>query len=256
MYDEHELGRAWEETGEAPNPDVFSAWWSQDYQSRLRGELERRRTFRQWVQENPDEVRRVRKSRALPLITDDLIEAGFARQIYGKEVVWFRIEVDIDPERLDRPPAPRAVMMAGRPTRAERRRWRRVTAEQAERARIADEQRRLAAQERERQRIEAVERARALLLSNLDPVQRAEYEDTGQFHVHVQTKDGEHVYRISDGQAGNVARVEGTRITCRYCIHPYGGGEPNEDVMLAQKLMLETDEQRFLQVANASGRWI
>lgn len=56
-------------------------------------------------------------------------------------------------------------------------------------------------------------------------------------------------YRIYEGSHGNVALLEdGGREECRYCAQP--DGVPTADMMLAQKLQLEADEQGFLAVAN------
>ena len=91
---------------------------------------------------------------------------------------------------------------------------------------------------------EAQARARMLLLEALDPDQRADFDRNRSFSVEINSR----IYRIGgNGIAGNVRC--GAR---RYCIHPYGDRAIQEDVMLAQKLMLETDEERFLEVANAS----
>jgi hypothetical protein len=92
--------------------------------------------------------------------------------------------------------------------------------------------------------------ARELLLSMLDDEQRDEYEGDGRFHVH--TADGERCYRITKGQSGNVLLIKDGRAKRRYCIHPPGLRYPDEDAMVAQMMMLETDEAEFLRIANAS----
>jgi hypothetical protein len=60
------------------------------------------------------------------------------------------------------------------------------------------------------------------------------------------------VYRIRRGVAGNVDRLAevGDAAEVTYCAHP--PGLPAEDVNLAQLLLLATDEDAFLRVANAS----
>ena len=47
---------------------------------------------------------------------------------------------------------------------------------------------------------------------------------------------------------------EGGRPAEVYCIHP-SEWVPHEDNMLAQKLMLEYDEESFLRIANRSRPW-
>jgi len=108
----------------------------------------------------------------------------------------------------------------------------------ADRARAAAE-----AEERK----EARERARALLAEHLTARQRRELRDQGWFSLR-SSRGG--VYRICQGQVQNVlAEVDG-RVARRYCAHPQAVRVPDEDAMLAQKLMLESDEDAFLAVAN------
>lgn len=107
----------------------------------------------------------------------------------------------------------------------------------------AAESRRVRRQSREEELREASRRAKELLISCLNAEQRAELEDREQFHV---TAPSGRVYVIQWGYAGNV-RSQGWR----YCIH--GPSDlPYADQMLMQKLLLETDEEKFLRVANAS----
>lgn len=96
--------------------------------------------------------------------------------------------------------------------------------------------------------LEAKVRARALLAENLSAAQRESLAKARHFIVH--SPDGERRYEINQGRAGNVylLDVEGKRIK-RLCIHPTISC-PDEDTMLAQKLLLEADEERFLRVAN------
>jgi hypothetical protein len=89
--------------------------------------------------------------------------------------------------------------------------------------------------------------AKRLLLDHLRAEQRAELEQHDYFHV--VTADGQRRYRIRIGTHGNVRRVRGDGVEDRsYCIQP--NGVPTYDAMLAQALMLETDETEFLRVAN------
>ena len=113
-------------------------------------------------------------------------------------------------------------------------------------------QERLRRNARERRFKEAAEqRAHALLISMLTPEQRAELEEKKHFHLTVYDKDGSHrVYRIERGYAGNVKLLgaDGQPIK-RYCIHA-DSRLPHEDQMLAQKLLLESNEAEFLRIAN------
>lgn len=105
---------------------------------------------------------------------------------------------------------------------------------------------RLAA-EAEQKRIAARDRARALLLSMLSKQQRDQLERERFFEVVAQSQKR---YRIRQGTHGNVRLIDGGRESVSYCAQPLG--VPDEDAMLAQKLMIETDEAAFLRVANAT----
>lgn len=119
------------------------------------------------------------------------------------------------------------------------------------------ERREMAAQEHQRReylerrakedeaRRQAQQRARALLMTNLTPAQRDSLEKNQFFDIDI----GGKLYRIRQGTHGNVRLVENGRETTLFCAQP--NGVPTEDAMLAQKLMLETDEAAFLRVANA-----
>lgn len=94
---------------------------------------------------------------------------------------------------------------------------------------------------------EAEKRAEALLRSQLSPEQLATYEAAKYFDVII---DEHRTYRIRRGWAGNIELIDARRVTvAKYCIHPKHP-IPVGDAMLAQKLMLETEEDRFLDVAN------
>jgi hypothetical protein len=61
-------------------------------------------------------------------------------------------------------------------------------------------------------------------------------------------------YRIREGHAANVDAVDSMgRVISRFCAHPFGR-VPVYDVMLAQKLWIETDENMFLKKASAYPR--
>lgn len=107
---------------------------------------------------------------------------------------------------------------------------------------------------------QARKRAEELLLEQLDAEQAREWRSARHFHV--ETADGRRRYRIRYGVAGNIElvkdgdrEVEQGSYLRRYCAHVYndcaGDYEPPvEDNVLAQKFLLENDEQAFLQVAN------
>lgn len=90
-------------------------------------------------------------------------------------------------------------------------------------------------------------RARRLLVEALSAEQQASYEKNGYFIVEV----GGTKYRIDQGTHGNVKQLDHAgRPIYSYCIQP--ANVPDEDAMLAQKLMLETDEEAFKRIANRS----
>jgi hypothetical protein len=131
-------------------------------------------------------------------------------------------------------------MPSGRSRRVQREEYLRPRA----RPTLTDAQ--LAAQEAAvAERVEANRRADELLLSCLDEEQQAELAAQDRFHV---TAPSGRRYVIRRGYAGNVDSPEEG---LRFCIH--GPGElPTADHMLAQKLLLETDETGFRNVANIS----
>lgn len=75
-------------------------------------------------------------------------------------------------------------------------------------------------------------------------------EKNGWFDVRVPSSDGSsRTYRIRRGVAGNVSLLgPDGRAVKSFCAHP--DGVPSPDVMLSQKLMLETNEDMFLRIAN------
>jgi len=91
----------------------------------------------------------------------------------------------------------------------------------------------------------AAERAEKLLEACLSSGQRESLRKSGWFVVY--TKSGR-AYQIRRGRARNVVEVNTKRT---YCCHPVDG-VPDADTMLAQKLMLEADEESFLRLANVS----
>ncbi len=96
--------------------------------------------------------------------------------------------------------------------------------------------------------ITARERALTLLLDHLTPAQRFQYETVHSFDVEVNGRR----YRISSGWSGNVKRLnESGGWIESLCIH-FDRSMPIPDLMLAQKLMLETNEAEFRRIANIS----
>jgi hypothetical protein len=84
-------------------------------------------------------------------------------------------------------------------------------------------------------------RAEALLLAWLSPDQRAQYLSRGRFEV---TTAAGHRYRVCPG---GVVRLDPRGLA--YCIEATPP-VPVADEMLAFKLLLETDERRFLATAH------
>jgi hypothetical protein len=97
-------------------------------------------------------------------------------------------------------------------------------------------------------------KARELLLEQLTSEQRASLEQHNWFLVRGQS--GRH-YRIRDDGhvVGNIEVIEHDllgheRVLHRLCGHLSEYGMPLADHLLAQKLMLEADEETFLRLAN------
>lgn len=106
----------------------------------------------------------------------------------------------------------------------------------------------------EAERAKARDRAARLLREVLSPEQAEELTREGRFHLDVLSKDGSRRrYRINRGRSRNVQQVEpgSGRVIKTLCAHPVAA-VPDEDTMLAQKLMLETAEDDFLRMANVS----
>ena len=100
---------------------------------------------------------------------------------------------------------------------------------------------------RDEERKKADERAEALLLAHLTPDQRETLERMRHFVV--QSERGR-VYRLRRGRLANVDEMDKDRVVAQYCIHPSIHNIPEADSLLAQKLMLEMNEEQFLRIAN------
>jgi hypothetical protein len=88
-------------------------------------------------------------------------------------------------------------------------------------------------------------KARALLERALTPQQRRDLFAKRCFYV----KGKRFTYRIREGHSGNVDALDSSgRVITRFCAHPLGR-VPVYDMMLAQKLWIETDENMFLDKA-------
>jgi len=117
-----------------------------------------------------------------------------------------------------------------------------VPVSDAERERAARE-----IEERQREWELAQERAEHLLAETLSDPQRRDLREHDYFDVRG-SRGG--VYRICRGQVRNVlALVDGQPLN-RLCAHPQRERVPDADAMLAQALMLQTDEAGFASVAN------
>jgi len=95
--------------------------------------------------------------------------------------------------------------------------------------------------------LEARARAERLLRSHLSPDQVRDLDQHNWFEVHV----ADRVYRLLRGRMGNVRLMCDGKAVAQFCIHPKTD-VPDADTMLAQKLMLESDEESFLRIANRS----
>jgi hypothetical protein len=98
------------------------------------------------------------------------------------------------------------------------------------------------------QRRKAAEKAEALLMEWLSPAQLAQFESNGYFDV-----TGSHSgkrYRIRRKEHRNIDELDGSgaRVAV-WCFGPEGY-LPVGDIMLTQKITLETNEQAALVIAN------
>lgn len=96
---------------------------------------------------------------------------------------------------------------------------------------------------------EAHERSMRLLRSALSERQR---EELARGYFEVCAPSGRRYRVYSDSASGNVQEHDDRGHLSTYCAHPVG--VPLGDQLLAQKLMLETDEEEFLRVANCHYR--
>ena len=103
-----------------------------------------------------------------------------------------------------------------------------------------------------RRRQDAKLKGYRLLEEWLSPQQRAQYKSSGSFEV--TGSDSGTRYRIWRGRQMNIEELDSDgNPAATWCFLPGRGWLPCGDVMLAQKLALENDEQAALAVAKRAG---
>jgi hypothetical protein len=132
-------------------------------------------------------------------------------------------------------PVLRAAPPVSQATEEQKARWRAEEAERREREEAAAREARI-----------AKEKADILLLRHLDDRQKEDLRSKGLFYVEV---DGVK-YEIRRGIHGNVRMIGEKGAEKTFCVAPRGC--PEGDVMLAQKLLLETDPEDFWKKANVT----
>jgi len=170
---------------------------------------------------------------------------GTSGVISASNVVWTEWATQFPNDRVRRAPD-----VFVRMSREERERWEQREIEVA--AQRAEERARYEEQlAEERAKREAAEnKAEQLLLRHLTPEQQAEYKKSKRFYLYTGGKK----YRIDKGWQGNVKLVDESdqdKVLASYCIHPTRR-IPEQDNMLAQKLLLEGSEAEFKRIANES----
>ena len=105
----------------------------------------------------------------------------------------------------------------------------------------------IAREERDVKKKAAERKAEQLMFSVLKPSQVRQYQDHGWFECQCDDR----VYRIRKGHSGNILVMKNGRVIEQLCVHPENAYQtPEVDTMLAQALMLMTDEKKLLQTAN------
>ena len=126
---------------------------------------------------------------------------------------------------------------------------RELSAEEREQMRLENKQLRQWADRRAEERRQADVRADDLLLSLLTPAERETMEKMAALVVRSQTG---RTFQLRRGRIANVDEMDADgNVIARFCIHPRES-VPYGDSLLAQKLMLETNEAEFLRIANRS----
>lgn len=109
------------------------------------------------------------------------------------------------------------------------------------------EARRLESERKDQERLEAKNRAEELLKLCLTEEQREHLEEMSSFVI--ESELGKK-YCIRKGRVQNVFELDDNdKHIAQLCAHPISN-VPDFDTMLAQKLMLETNEAEFLRIAN------
>lgn len=107
----------------------------------------------------------------------------------------------------------------------------------------SEEQKKLWAEQKKKEQLAAT-RAEELLLMALTEEQATQYLKEGYFETIVNDK----TYRIKKHET--VKLIENGKQKVGFCIHPVDYNIPAQDTMLAQFLMLKSNEAEFLKVAN------
>ncbi len=123
-----------------------------------------------------------------------------------------------------------------------------ATPEQITARAAVDRAYRLDGAKRELNRLRSVRRARRLLEEILSPEQREQLKVHGFFLV----RQGNHIYRINRGKTHNVFLVDANGHAIEnLCVIPDDYERvPEEDCMIAQKLLVEADHESFREIAN------
>lgn len=103
------------------------------------------------------------------------------------------------------------------------------------------------AEERRVKHAVAASRAEELLFTFIGEERKKQYAEFGHFDVPVNGN----IYRIRKGRSMNVIVLENGAPKLKLCAHP-ADAVPDGDTMLAQFLMLTSNEKRFLEIANKS----
>lgn len=109
--------------------------------------------------------------------------------------------------------------------------------------------------ERARLRRSARERARGALLAHLSDEQKDTLERLGWFLVEGGVSRQRYRIRAEPNLVGNIDVLQDERVLHRLCAHCDTNEIPFHDHLLAQKLMLEGDENEFLRIANRHGAY-
>jgi hypothetical protein len=154
--------------------------------------------------------------------------------VYGVNGEHIRIQTGQAPQQLTLTPEQMAAVERQRVDHA---------AQMAQR----QQERALLEAEAAKRRDAASARAKRLLKEVLTSEQWEQYLADGSFMVRSQSGA---IYRLRHGWAGNVQLLDDTgRATDSFCIHPREN-VPYEDNLIAQMMMLTSQESEFLRVAN------